>query len=145
MLELDLPSSSPSSNPTLRRPGASSQATQELESAQEAELIQGFSSLFGPPGFDSSARATVFREAFGELSPEQSRMLIESFSGTPLPEGEKLAKRSRALLIKICKSGPTKSEEEGGHLLADIFARYPLPMILTLIAREWKTQQSWMG
>jgi hypothetical protein len=39
-----------------------------LGGADASKVIESLSSVFGPPGFDSSARATVFREVFAGLS-----------------------------------------------------------------------------
>ena len=145
VLELEPSSGQPLAKSALRKTQKSAQPEQEFESHQAIELTGDLSALFGPPGFDSSARAMVFREAFSELSEEQTRMVIESFSGSPLPETETTAKRARSLVAKIFKSGPAKSEAKGAELLTEIYARYPMQIILRIIEQEWKTQQNWMG
>lgn len=106
-------------------------------------IKEALSLIFGQPGFDSSARATVFREAFAELSAEQAQMVISSISGSA-PEGDDVAKRSRVLLLKLARSAPIDSPEQAIAILAEILNQHPLDSILGLVAREWKTQEDWL-
>jgi hypothetical protein len=142
-IEFEIASASaPSGKPGPSRAKEATAPTR-IDPSQAAHVTQSLSSIFGAPGFDSSARAAVFRDAFADLTPEQAAMLIQSFSGTPLPEEERAAKRARMLIVKLLKTGPMKSAEEGAEVLTELFARYELEALLNLIGREWNTQENW--
>jgi hypothetical protein len=112
-------------------------------STGEEQIKEALSLIFGPPGFDSSARATVFREAFDELSAEQSELVIESLSGAA-PENDPAVKRARGLLLKLLKSAPLEDLEQVKVVLTNVLVQNPLDSVLSLVAREWKTQEDWL-
>jgi hypothetical protein len=138
------PKASPShSLPVSKSPTPKAPPSARIEPSEAANVKQSLSSIFGAPGFDSSARAAVFRDAVADLSAEQAQMLIQSFSGTPLPDEERAAKRARMLILKLLKTGPMKSAEEGAELLTELFARHDLGALLNLIGRDWNTRENW--
>lgn len=112
-------------------------------STKEDKIKEALSLILGAPGFDSSARATVFREAFDDLSAEQAESVIESISGAA-PENDPAAKRARGLLLKLLKSAPLEDLEQAKVILADVLVQNPLDSVLSLVFREWKTQQDWL-
>jgi hypothetical protein len=112
-------------------------------STSEDQIKEALSLIFGPPGFDSSARATVFREAFDELSAEQSELVIESLSGAA-PENDPAAKRARGLLLKLLKSAPLEDFEQVKVILTNVLVQNPLDSVLSLVKREWKSQEDWL-
>lgn len=129
--------------PAMRITGKTQSPVPKATQADASQIKDALSRIFGTPGFDSSARATVFREAFAELSPEQAHLVMDSISGAA-PEDDEQAKRSRTLLLKLVRSAPLESPQEGIDLLSRLFRQNSLEAILTLVAREWKTQEDWL-
>jgi hypothetical protein len=119
------------------------QASGTLPSPDQERILQTLSMIFGPPGFDSSARATVFREVLGDLSPAQTMAAMQNLinPGTDL---EPAIRRARTTIVKIIRHGPLKSVEKGAELLAGIYSEFPGTTILKGIANEWKTQEDWL-
>ena len=115
-----------------------------LEGSESGQIIAALSSVFGAPGFDSSARATVFREVFSELDPAQVSKLIASFSGASSAEEDRVQRSAIQRINGILRSGPQRSLEEGRKILAHVFSRRPPQPILKLIEENWKTQEDWL-
>lgn len=115
-----------------------------LEGSESGQIIAALSSVFGAPGFDSSARATVFREVFSELDPAQASKLIASFSGASSTEEDRVQRSAIQRINGILRSGPQRSPEEGRKILAHVFTRRPPQPILKLIEEKWKTQEDWL-
>lgn len=110
----------------------------------EGEIIPTLSQVFGAPGFDSSARATVFRETFAERSHEQACAVVAALgSGAPLA-GEEAVKFAAQMLRGIIQSGPTKTAARGAELLQAVLSRHPLPEVLRVVEVVWKTQDDWL-
>jgi hypothetical protein len=111
---------------------------------QERSLIDSLANIFGPPGFDSSARATVFREALTGISDDQARAIIDSLRGMPTPGITPAAARARHLISRLINSGnagPARCRE----ILAEVFHRHSVQSIIQLVRDEWKTQEEWLG
>ena len=101
--------------------------------------------VFGAPGFDSSARATVFREALEQLDLEQARAAVARLRpGVSLPAAPAI-QRAGNILRGICHSGPLKNAGRGGQLLAALLAHHPLAAVLAVAETEWKTHDDWLG
>ncbi len=99
------------------------------------------SEVFGAPGFDSSARATVFREALEELSEEQGHRVLLSLGSVPSPGEEAIVSRARHLIQRLAASGPAGSErgpEKLRHLASTGSVRE-----LIQLAKRWRTQSEW--
>ena len=105
--------------------------------------MKSLSALFGPPGFDSSARATVFREVFRELTAPQIEALLASFSAGTIQEEDATLLNARHRLNGVLRSGPLRSVERGGAIIAEMFRCQAPERILVLIAERWKTQGEW--
>jgi hypothetical protein len=116
-----------------------------LEGAESERVIGIFTKVLGPPGFDSSAKATVLRDTLAEFSDEQAMSIIDSLRGVPLTAGGDAAKRARHMISNVVKSGPLGSPERGGELLVEIFQRHSLVALLRLIEDVWKTQDYWLN
>jgi hypothetical protein len=118
----------------------------KAESAdKDWELIRALALVFGEPGFDSSARATVFREALGGMSDGQIRAVMDSLQGAPVSEWDETIRNTRHLILGITRSGPLQSQEQGGEVLMEIFQGRNASEILRLIEEHWKTQDHWLG
>jgi hypothetical protein len=108
----------------------------------ESESVAALSEVFGAPGFDSSARATVFREALEELGEAQRGAVLASL-GSPAPEGEEPALgRARQLVLRLAGSGPA-GPKRGPELLRQLAGRVPAAVLIRLAAERWRTQSEW--
>jgi|GEM_PF-2822452 len=108
------------------------------------EWVSVLAQIFGPPGFDSSARASVFCEVLEPFDHSQILLLIRSLLD---PNPEHLTpsqKQVRHQILGIIRSGPTESLTEGAQILADIFENAERDAILQLIHKRWKTQAAWL-
>ena len=116
-----------------------------LGAADQRALLDTFSQLLGAPGFDSSARATVLREALEPLSENQVRKVMPLLDGAPRPVADSRVKHARHLLNGILRSGPLKSIPTGGALLMRAFSEFPPRDILSWLLETWKTQDHWLN
>jgi hypothetical protein len=109
-------------------------AAWSLETAERLGVV--LDGVFGPPGFDSAARATVFRESAMELGPE-------SFPGvlTALIEARRLEEpgleRARHAIQRLLERGPA-GVRNGAGILRDVFGRHPFDPLLTLVEDRWR-------
>ncbi len=110
----------------------------------EDQLIQSLSEVLGAPGFDSSARATVFREALDGLSDAQALSTMQSFTDPELLKQDDFVKHAHHLISGVLKSGPLKSAGSGGKALAKLFTNHPAVTIVKLVEKNWKTQADWL-
>jgi hypothetical protein len=115
-----------------------------LEAAQERKIAESLTMIFGAPGFDSSARATVFREALAGLSDDQARAIMDSLRGMPTPGITPAAARARHLISRLIDSGNAGSAR-GRDILAEIFYQHSVQSITRLVRELWKTQEEWLG
>lgn len=113
--------------------------------ADAEDLQKSLALIFGEPGFDSSARATVFREALADLSEDEIHTVLNSLGVASLPAASESVQRARHRVLRILQSGPGKSSRAGAEILPKIFAHHPAEQILQLIKDRWKTQDDWLG
>ena len=99
------------------------------------------SEVFGAPGFDSSARATVFREALEQLSEEQRRRVLVSLGSMPSPGEEAIVSQARHLIQRLAASGPAGSEH-GPAKLRHLASMGSVRELIQL-AERWRTQSEW--
>ncbi|MSU37118.1 MAG: hypothetical protein EXS36_18890 [Pedosphaera sp.] len=97
--------------------------------------------VFGAPGFDSSARATVFREALEQLSEEQRCRVLVSLGTMPSPGEEPTVTQARHLIQRLAASGPAGSER-GSEKLRQLASTGTVGELIRL-AERWKTQSEW--
>jgi hypothetical protein len=114
-------------------------------SGKDLDLLEALARVFGEPGFDSSARATVFREALTGMPEAQIRAVMDSLQGAPGSELDETIRNTRHLILGITRSGPLQSQEKGGEVLTEIFRERKAAEILQLIEEHWKTQNHWLG
>ena len=114
--------------------------TKPLETTDTDRVTKQLSRVFGNPGFDSSARASVFREALEHLSEPEIAAVV---SATTSETAEEQVKRGKALVKRVCQSGPSGAIE-GMKILAELFAQHEPSSLLNLIATVWKTQDDWL-
>lgn len=101
--------------------------------------------ILGPPGFDSSARASVFCEAVSELD-ESQRVAIWNALADPRPGVviDPQLKRARHLLRGVLRSKTGGSVSDGPTALAALFTSHRSEDLLQLIQSHWKTQADWL-
>ena len=106
-------------------------------------LATSLSGIFGAPGFDSSARATVFRENLTELAPEEATALMATLGGPP-PSNESPAAGKARLRIKRLATLVSTDPETALKSLAQCASHFPVKEIIDLAAKRWKTQDDWI-
>jgi hypothetical protein len=114
------------------------------DEAARDDVLKLLSDIFGAPGFDSSARATVFREALARLKEKDARLVIKSLSGKPATDLHDDARQARHLMSNVLRSGPLKSASRGGEVLTRVFEKHSVASIARLIEETWKTQDEWL-
>ncbi|MBL9170770.1 MAG: hypothetical protein JNN07_23765 [Verrucomicrobiales bacterium] len=120
-------------------------AAAPVEIGPDDEAMAVLTGALGAPGFDSSARATVFCEAMADLDEVQRIAVWECLGDTrPGTVIDPALKRARHLLRGILRSGPGGTKPTGPAALAALFAKHPSHDLLNLIRREWKTQADWL-
>jgi hypothetical protein len=131
--------------PARRKLDAPQKKLPQLDPAEAENVVQSLSSVFGAPGFDSSARATVFREVFAELSGQQAALLVASFTTGTVPEDDEELRNASHRINGILRTGPLRSIERASEVLAKAFDRHELEPVLLLIKEKWKTQSDWLA
>lgn len=116
-----------------------------LTGVERASAVDLLASVFGAPGFDSSARATVFREAVEGLSEAQVYATVRALTGDAGSEEDGAVKRARHLIAGAIKSGPLRSVERGGDILSTVLAQFGVSAVVRTVAEQWKTQGDWLG
>jgi hypothetical protein len=106
-------------------------------------VVNALMEVFGVPGFDSSARATVFRETVATLSDEQIRALMTALVGG-LSEQDAALKSPRQMVLRLLEKGPA-GVERSTAVLAEIFRGHPVAFVLRVIEDNWKTPEAWAG
>ena len=110
-----------------------------LDADRASEIL---SSVFGAPGFDSSARASVFRETLDALEPGEARRLVESLA-EGAPTGDRGFDHARHLVRRVIASGPG-SLDDGIAALRGLFRDFDATGILSLVGERWRTQHDWL-
>ncbi len=118
--------------------------TMKLDSAARDQLAQSLTFILGAPGFDSSARATVFREALAELTDEQAHTLSQTLRERRSPESDSETARAGRLLSRLADSSPV-GPVRGRELLAEILQKHPVQLLLSVVEDKWKSQEDWLG
>lgn len=108
------------------------------------EIAPALAQLFGVPGFDSSARATVLRETLAGMTPAEVEAVMAALT-TPLAGITDERRRQAVHILRgVIHSGPTKQVERGAELLRRVFANHPLAEVMHVVEAEWKTQDAWL-
>jgi len=99
-------------------------------------LMERLEAAFGPPGFDSAARATVFREVALEIGLEALAELLEALVGKrTLPDAE--VERARQSVMRLLERGPA-GVIPGAAILLEVFRQFPGGLILESIGSRWR-------
>lgn len=121
------------------------EAVPAAPAATPHEIVPALAQLFGAPGFDSSARATVFRETLAGMTPAEIEAVMAALT-TPLAGiTDERCRRAVHILRGVIHSGPTKQVERGAEALRRMFGSHPLAEVMRVVEAEWKTQDAWLG
>jgi hypothetical protein len=136
--EVQLPAPAPTlssaSTPSTERPTPSD--------ADGSSAFEGLARILGAPGFDSSARATVFREALEELDAAQQRQALLGLGDPPSAGEDPAVIRARHLVRRLAASGPA-GPTDGPRFLRELATRCPVEDLVALAASRWRTQSEW--
>lgn len=120
------------------------EAAQARPAGAQDEIVSALSQVFGAPGFDSSARATVFREALEGLSREQALAALAAAAASSSASHSEPMRTVAHRLRGVIQSGPSKTLERGGGILRDVLTRHSFEEVLRVAETEWKTQEKWL-
>lgn len=120
------------------------EAAQDRPAGAQDEIVSALSRVFGSPGFDSSARATVFREALEGLSRERALAALAAVGSSPSASHSEPMRTVAHRLRGVIQSGPSKTLERGGGILRDVLARHSFEEVLRVAETEWRTQDKWL-
>lgn len=113
-------------------------------SGASGEVVTALTQVFGPPGFDSSARASVFSEALVGLSDEQVLAVLAAVTAPVASTTDASTRMAAHLLRGVIQSGPTKVVAPGVDTLRELFSHHALAEVLRVAKAEWKTQTEWL-
>ena len=123
-------------NETPRLPANASSVEAETDFATLCEIL-------GAPGFDSSARATVFRETLENLSESQRREVLASLTvPTTNADEDTSLSYARHLIRRLVTSGPA-GFVRGSTLLVHLARQSSVNDLMRLAALRWRTQSEW--
>lgn len=108
------------------------------------EIVSALSQVFGAPGFDSSARATVFREALEGWSRKQALAALSAVAASPSASHAEPMRTAVHRLRGVIQSGPGKSLASGVSTLRDVLTCHPMELVLLVAETEWKSQEQWL-
>lgn len=104
--------------------------------SREAEILGQLDLVFGAPGFDSGARATVFRELAADAGEEGLRVVLGLLpQGLPATNAD--LDRVRHGLTRLLERGPSGLRDGAAHL-DRLLAEHGLGRILELVASRWR-------
>ncbi len=111
----------------------------------ETGIVPALAQIFGAPGFDSSARATVFRELLAGQTHEEVVAALATLSSHATPPKDDVTRRISQILRGIIHSGPTRNVAQGAEILTAVLAQFPLAEVLRVAETQWKTHDDWLG
>ena len=108
-------------------------------------IVPVLTQIFGAPGFESSARATVFGETLTGQSHEAVMGAVVALRPDATPITDAAIKQMSQILRGIIQSGPTKNVAQGAELLIGLFTEHALMQVLRVAETTWKTHEDWLG
>lgn len=102
----------------------------------QAEVLGALDAVFGPPGFDSGARATVFREVAADVGEQGLTQVLELLQrGQPSEDAD--LERARHGLARLLDRGPSGSQH-GARILGRLLGRHGLDRVLDRVGERWR-------
>jgi hypothetical protein len=111
------------------------------ENERAAVIANGCAEVFGPPGFDTSARA----EVFVELTVAGTEALLEALqnlaAGIPTPPGHPTARLCARLrqLLNFSPAGP----KAAAAILGELIVAHGLERVAGVLAAAWRFGAHW--
>ena len=106
------------------------------EEERHAEALAQLDQVFGTPGFDSGARASVFRELAEGLRDEGFVQVLDCLQrGQPATEPP--LERARHGLVRLLERGPS-GVRGGCAILRGVHSSHGLAGILALVGSRWR-------
>lgn len=100
------------------------------------QVAQTLSQVSGPPGFDSAAHATVFREALSNLNHTQLLQFIDALDQPGRSGLEMEVRQARDKVKNILVRGPLQFAAKGKQLLNELLVTYMMSSILGLVEQR---------
>lgn len=126
-------------------PSVPSPAAPVADRLTETGIVPVLTLVFGAPGFDSSARATVFRELLAGQTHDEVLAALAALGSHATPPKDDVTRRTSQVLRGIIHSGPTKNVAQGAELLTGLLIEHPLAEVLRVAETAWKTHDDWLG
>ena len=104
--------------------------------AEAVDVAAELDQVFGAPGFDSAARATVFRERAQELGVPALRDVLILLEAGKVSEDAALD-RARHAIERLLERGPA-GVRDGARRLVRLFARQDAVTLLDVIGSRWR-------
>ncbi|MFA6544673.1 MAG: hypothetical protein WCS99_09630 [Limisphaerales bacterium] len=108
-------------------------------------IVPVLTQVFGVPGFDSSARATVFRETLAGKSHDEVLAVLATLRPEATAPLDDVTRRASHVLRGIIHSGPTKNVAQGAEILTGLLVEHPLAEVVRVAETTWKTHDDWLG
>lgn len=102
----------------------------------ETEVLGDLDAVFGPPGFDSGARATVFREIAADVGEHGLGRVLELLQRGQTSEDAD-HERARHGLARLLDRGPSGSRD-GARILGRLLGRHGLERVLERVGARWR-------
>lgn len=109
------------------------------------DIVPTLTQIFGAPGFDSSARATVFCEALEGKSHDEVLAVLATLrpeATAPMDDATRMASH---VLRGVFHSGPTNNAAQGAEILTGLLVQHPLAEVLRVAGTTWRTHDDWLG
>lgn len=113
--------------------------------AVDPGIVPVLTQVFGAPGFDSSARATVFRETLADRSHEEVLAALAALRSNAPSASDPAVKHMSQILRGMLHTGPMKNVTQGAELLIELLVQHPLAEVLRVAETTWKTHDDWLG
>lgn len=108
----------------------------------DVSAVAVLSDILGAPGFDSSARATVFRETLEELGEVQRRQVLASLGSSASDSEDPPVTQARHRIHRLSGTGPA-GKDRGPILLRELAARHSAESLIQLAKTHWRTPSEW--
>jgi hypothetical protein len=128
--------------PVLTRAESETSPRKVVSEADEALIVKSLSEVFGTPGFDSSARATVFREALENLDDPSRKAVLRDLSSEKAPSDRPEQAQARHLILRLARSGPS-GEKRSREVLEQLSKKYSGEEVIRVANIHWRDQSIW--